>query len=107
MSIDGTIIVTALLMGLVTVPARFLPFLIGHRLNDPALRRMFADLFPPAVLAVLIVYLGWGAAQAPLMEQLAQLAGVAVTVAAHLTLRNLLISVGGGTAVCMLIQNLL
>lgn len=107
MTIDSVIVVTALLMALATAPARFLPFLIGHRLNTPSLRRMFADLFPPAVLAVLIVYLGWSAVQAPLMEQIAQAAGVAVTVAAHLTFRNLLVSVGGGTAVCMLIQNLL
>lgn len=107
MTIDSTILLTALLMMLATAPARFLPFLIGHRLNNPSLRRIFADLFPPAVLAVLIVYLGWSAGQAPVTDQVAQAAGVLVTVAAHLAFRNLLVSVGGGTAVCMVIQNFL
>lgn len=102
--ISGTVLLTAALMALATAPARFLPFLIGHRLNSPGLRRLFADLFPPAVLAVLIVYLGWGVGQSSTTDQAAQMAGVAVTVAAHLSLRNLLVSVGGGTAVCMLIQ---
>ena len=99
-----SILVTAVLMGVATAGARFLPFLFGDRLSDPALRRLFADLFPPAVLAVLIAYMAAGGSATPEV-QIAQGAGAAVTVAAHLALRNLLVSVGAGTAVCMLIQN--
>ncbi|HYE49856.1 MAG TPA: AzlD domain-containing protein [Azospirillaceae bacterium] len=104
---SGTIVLTALLMALATAPARFLPFLIGDRLGGERLRRLFVELFPPAVLAVLIVHLGWsvaGGAAAPV--QAAQALGAAVTVAVHLLFRNLLASVASGTAACMLVQNL-
>ncbi|WP_119679357.1 branched-chain amino acid transporter permease [Indioceanicola profundi] len=97
---------TALLMALATAPARFLPFLVGNRLNGPALRRLFVELFPPAVLAVLIVYLGWGVGGAPANAQAGQAVGAVVTVAAHLCFRHLLVSVASGTAACMLVQNL-
>ncbi|HEY0832472.1 MAG TPA: AzlD domain-containing protein [Azospirillum sp.] len=103
---SGTIVVTAALMALATVSVRILPFLLGDRLTGPALRRLFAELFPPAVLAVLIVTLGWGVGAAPPPVQTAQALGAAVTVAAHLAARNLLLSVGSGTAACMAAQAL-
>jgi len=103
--VSQSIVVAAVLMGVATAGVRFLPFLLGDRLSDPALRRLFADLFPPAVLAVLIAYMAVGG-DAPAGVQIAQAAGAAVTVAAHLAFRNLLVSVGSGTAVCMLVQNL-
>ncbi|WP_431858802.1 AzlD domain-containing protein [Azospirillum sp.] len=99
------VVVAAVLMGVATAGVRLLPFLLGDRLSDPALRRLFADLFPPAVLAVLIAYMAVGG-EAPASVQVAQAAGAAVTAAAHLALRNLLVSVASGTAVCMLVQNL-
>jgi len=103
---SATVVLTAMLMALATASARLLPFLIGDRLNSPALRRLFAELFPPAVLAVLIVFLGWGIGTEPPPVQTAQALGAAVTVAAHLAIRNLLVSVGSGTAVCMAVQAL-
>ncbi|HYD30862.1 MAG TPA: AzlD domain-containing protein [Azospirillaceae bacterium] len=104
--LSGPVLLTAVLMGLATAPARFLPFLVGHRLTRPTLRRLFTDLFPPAVLAVLIVFFFWNVGTAPRPVQAAQAAGALVTIAAHLGLRNLLVSVGTGTAVCILVQNL-
>ncbi len=98
------IMLAAILMAAVTAAVRFLPFLIGGRLGSPVLRRLFTDLFPPAVLAVLIVYLGAGG-DAPAAVQLAHAAGAAATMVIHLIFRNLLASVGTGTLVCMLIQN--
>ncbi len=103
--VSESIVVTAVLMGVATAGVRFLPFLLGNRLSSPDLHRLFAELFPPAVLAVLIAYIAAGG-EASATVQLAQAAGAAVTVAAHLAFRNLLVSVGSGTAVCMLIQNL-
>ncbi|WP_051340903.1 AzlD domain-containing protein [Azospirillum halopraeferens] len=103
---SGTLILTAVLMGLATAAARFLPFLAGARLAGPALRRLFAELFPPAVLAVLLVYMARGLGDADAPAQMAQAAGAAVTVAAHLGWRNLLLSVGSGTAACMLVLHL-
>ncbi|MGQ9369180.1 branched-chain amino acid transporter permease [Azospirillum sp. ST 5-10] len=102
----ATVLLTAVLMALATAAVRFLPFLVGARLAGPALRRLFAELFPPAVLAVLIVHMGWGLGAAAAPTPLAQGIGAAVTVAAHLALRNLLLSVGSGTAACMLVLHL-
>jgi branched-subunit amino acid transport protein AzlD len=104
--LSAEVLLTAALMGLATAGVRFLPFLIGARVIGPTLRRLFADLFPPAVLAVLIVFLAWDAGAAAAPARVAQAAGALVTVAAHLAVRNLLLSVGTGTAVCMLVQNL-
>lgn len=103
---SATVVLTAALMALATASARLLPFLVGERLTGPALRRLFAELFPPAVLAVLIVFLCWGVGAEPPPVQVAQALGAAVTVAAHLALRNLLVSVASGTAVCMAVQAL-
>jgi branched-subunit amino acid transport protein AzlD len=99
-----TLILTALLMALATASVRLLPFLVGDRLTGPALRRLFAELFPPAVLAALIVFLAWGVGAEPPPVQAAQALGAAVTVAAHLAMRSLLVSVGSGTAACMAMQ---
>lgn len=100
----GTLLLTTALMLLGTVACRFLPFLLGGRLGSPAWRQVFVELFPPAVLAVLIVYLGGGSADAARSVQLAQAAGALTTVAAHLLFRSLLLSVGSGTLVCMGVQ---
>lgn len=103
----GTLLVTAVLMAAATAGPRILPFLVGDRLTHPFLRRLFADLFPPAVLSVLVLYFAWNAATAPEADRLAQAAGALATVAAHLGLRNLLVSVASGTGVCMLALHLL
>lgn len=104
----GTIVLTAVLMAAVTAGPRILPFLLGERLTGPRLRRLFTDLFPPAVLAVLVLFFTWEAvAGASEVERLARLAGALATVVAHLALRNLLVSVAAGTGTCMLLLNLL
>lgn len=103
----GIVVLTAVLMAAATAGPRVLPFLVGDRLTRPALRRLFADLFPPAVLAVLVLYFAWDAAAAPEADRLARAGGTLATVAAHLALRNLLVSVAAGTGACMLALHLL
>jgi len=104
--IGGEILLTALLMALATAAARFLPFLVGNRLGGPRLRELFVERFPPAVLAVLVVHMALGLGASAPSVQLAQGIGAAVTVGAHLAFRNLLVSVGSGTAACILVLNL-
>lgn len=103
--VSAEVLLAAVLMAGATAVSRFLPFLLGD-IGDPRLRRLFTELFPPAILAVLLVYFAWGAGTASGPARAAQAAGALVTVLAHLGLRNLLLSVGTGTAVCMLVVNL-
>lgn len=103
--VSGEVVLAAVLMGAATAVSRFLPFLLGD-IGDPRLKRLFTELFPPAILAVLLVYFAWGPGTASGPVRAAQAAGALVTVAAHLGFRNLLFSVGAGTATCMLVANL-
>lgn len=103
--IGTKILVTAALMALATASTRFLPFVAGRRLASlPVARRLFVERFPPAVLAVLTVFIFFDTASASPAVQFAQATGAVATTLLHLAFRNLLLSVGAGTGLCVLVR---
>ena len=95
--------VTIQLCVLATMATRFLPFLVfsGKR-ETPAFIRFLGNALPSAIFAMLVVYCLRNtdvSAHFALPEMLA----IAATVGLHLWKRQMLLSIAGGTAVYMLL----
>ena len=94
-------------MALVTMATRFLPFLIfGERRKTPELILYLGKVLPCAVMGMLVVYCLTDATflQAPF--GLPELIGIVVVALLHLWRRNSLLSIGVGTVVYMLLVQL-
>ena len=104
----GYILAAILVGAAATALLRFLPFLLfgGKRGMPPAVRRL-AIKMPPAIIAVLVVYCLKGVPGSGTGAALAALISVAGVVALHLWKRNTLLSIAGGTALYMLLLNVL
>ncbi len=92
----------------VTILLRVFPFaLFGGKRQMPSAVKKIADLMPPAIIAVLVIYCLKDSITAVSMESAAAACGVAGTVLAHLWKRNTLISIAAGTVIYMILIRVL
>ena len=94
-------------MALVTMLTRFLPFLIfGEKRKTPEIVLYLGKVLPCAVMGMLVVYCLKDVTflQAPF--GLPELIGIAVVALLHLWRRNSLLSIGVGTVAYMLLVQL-
>lgn len=94
------------LMALVILATRAFPFVLFSRRDPPKMLRFVERFIPPMVMAVLVVYclkdIQWGTGCAGVQE-LVSLAAVCVL---HLTKKNAMLSIFGGTALYMVLISL-
>lgn len=100
-------IITIVLMALVTMLTRFLPFLLfppGHQ--TPAYVKYLGHVLPLAVFGMLVVYCLKDVQWLSGSHGVPELIGIAVTIAVHFWKRQMLWSIAAGTATYMLIIHL-
>ena len=93
-------------VGVVTVVLRWLPFAFVKALKDSQFISMLGFTMPVGVMTVLVVYTLFGQIQ-DTGSLIVPLVGAAVTAVLHLWRRNSGLSIFGGTAVYMLLVNVL
>lgn len=94
--------ILVLVASLVTIALRAFPFvLFGGDRQMPAFVQKIANLMPPAIIAVLVVYCLKGSMVTVTMESLSAAIAVVVVVAVHLWKRSVLFSIAAGTIVYM------
>ena len=92
---------------LATMFTRFLPFLVfSSDKPTPKFLTYLGKALPPAVFGMLVVYCLKGMNFVGIEGFLPDTLGVIATVALHLAFRKMLLSIVGGTAVYMLLVNL-
>lgn len=88
----------------VTIALRFLPFLIfGEKRKIPKVILYLGKVLPYAIMGMLVIYCLRGITTGGVGDGIAQVIACAVVVALHLWKRNTLISIIGGTAVYMVL----
>ena len=93
---------------LATMLTRFLPFLVfKSEKSTPKFLTYLGKALPPAVFGMLAVYCLKGINPLAYPYGLPELIGVASVVVLHLSFRKMLLSIVGGTAVYMLLVNLI
>ncbi|MHB2251817.1 branched-chain amino acid transporter permease [Corynebacterium aurimucosum] len=102
----GSILAVLIPVGVVTVVLRWLPFAFVKALKDSHFISMLGFTMPVGVMTVLVVYTLFGQIQDTGIL-IAPLVGAAVTAVLHLWRRNSGLSIFGGTAVYMLLVNVL
>ena len=100
-------ILLIVIMTLVTMLTRFLPFLIfrGNALTPPLVSYL-GKVLPYAIMGMLVVYCLKGISFAAFPYGLPEFLGVAAVVLLHLWKRNTLLSIAGGTVCYMLLVQL-
>lgn len=88
---------------LVTIVLRALPFVLFGNSHMPPVLHKIADLMPPAIIAVLVVYCLKGSVVNLSLESAAAAAAAAATALVHVWKRNTLASIGLGTVVYMVL----
>lgn len=96
------VVLTIAVASLVTIGLRFLPFLIFSKRQTPPVISYLGKVLPYAVMGMLVVYC--------LKDMTApfgipELLGCAAVTLLHIWKRSTLLSIGGGTAVYMLLVN--
>lgn len=92
---------------LVTAALRFLPFLVfGEHRRTPALITRLGQVLPYAVMGMLVVYCLKEVSFTSSPFGIPELLGCAAVVILHVWKRSTLLSIGGGTAVYMLLVQL-
>lgn len=96
------VVLTIAVASLVTIGLRFLPFLIFSKRQTPPVISYLGKVLPYAVMGMLVVYC--------LKDMTApfgipELLGCAAVALLHIWKRSTLLSIGGGTAVYMLLVN--
>ena len=87
-----------------TVATRFLPFLLlGDKGQTPPFITYLGKVLPYAIMGMLVVYCLKGVSVTQLSSVLPALLGVGITTGLHLWKHNTLLSILGGTAVYMLL----
>ena len=100
-------IVTIALCALATMATRFLPFVIfGGKKPTPRYIQYLGKALPGAIFAMLVVYCLRNVTPLSGSHALPELIAVAATVGLHLWKRQTLLSIAGGTAVYMLLVQL-
>ncbi len=90
-------------VALVTIALRFLPFLIFREKKTPEKITYLGKVLPYAIMAMLVVYCLKGISFVSAPFGLPELLGVGCVVLLHLWKRNTLISIAGGTICYMLL----
>lgn len=94
-------------MTLVTMATRFLPFLIfGENRKTPPLITYLGKVLPCAVMGLLVVYCLKDTSFLSAPFGLPELIGIAIVALLHLWKRNSLLSIGAGTVCYMLLVQL-
>ena len=107
MNSNGYVLAQILVMAAVTALLRFLPFLAfpeGKR--RPKYIMYLGQVLPYAVMGLLVVYCLKGTQLSAWPYGLPELLGVGSVVALHLWKKNTLLSIFGGTAIYMLLVQL-
>lgn len=92
---------------LVTMSTRFLPFLIfGEKRKTPQLITYLGKVLPFAIMGMLVVYSLKDVTPLSFPYGIPELIGCAVVTLLHIWKRNTLLSIGGGTVVYMLLVQL-
>ena len=89
-------------MALVTIPLRFLPFLI-FRKQTPAYITYLGKVLPPAIIGMLVIYCLKDITLAVRPHGLPELIAAACVVGLQVWRRNALVSILSGTVVYMLL----
>jgi len=90
-----------------TMATRFLPFLLlGDKRQTPPFITYLGKVLPYAIMGMLVVYCLKGVSLTELSSVLPAALGVGVTAGLHLWKHNTLLSILGGTAVYMLLVQL-
>ena len=101
-------IITVAIVALMTMATRFLPFLVfSENRPTPKFLTYLAKALPPAVFGMLVVYCLKGVAPLAYPYGLPELISVATVVILHLGFRKILVSIVGGTALYMILVNLI
>ena len=96
--------VLILVAALVTALTRFLPFLVfGQKRQPPKWVMQLGKRLPGALMGMLVVYCMKDVRPLRWPYGLPELLGCSAVVALHVWKRNSLVSIGGGTAVYMLL----
>ena len=97
-------IITIAIAALVTAALRFLPFLIfGENKKTPAIIAYLGQVLPYAIMGMLVVYCLKDMSLAAAPFGIPKIIGCAAVAGLHVWKRNTLLSIGGGTAVYMLL----
>ncbi len=100
-------IVMLVVIALVTMSTRFLPFLIfGEKRKTPELVLYLGKVLPFAIMGMLVVYSLKDTAVLTFPYGIPELIGCGVVAALHIWKRNSLLSIGAGTVVYMLLVQL-
>ena len=100
--LHGAVLVAV--MALVTAGLRFLPFLFfGEKRETPKLITYLGQVLPYAIMGMLVVYCLKGITPLDYPYALPELLACAAVVVLHLWKRNTLLSIAGGTALYMLL----
>ena len=96
--------ITIGLCALASVLSRALPFLLlSEKKPTPPIIRYLGNVLPAAVFGMLIVYCLKDTSFLSGTHGLPELAGILMTAVLHLKFRQMLLSIGGGTAVYMVL----
>ena len=93
--------ITIGLCALASVLTRALPFLLSEKKPTPPLVRYLGNVLPAAVFGMLVVYCLKDVSILSGTHGLPEGIAIAVTALLHLKFRQMLLSIGGGTAVYM------
>ena len=96
-------LLTILTCGIATILVRALPFL-AFRKDTPNYIVYLGNALPPAVFAMLVVYCLKDVSLVSGSHGIPEAAGMTVTILLHLWKKQTLLSIAGGTAVCMLLM---
>ncbi|MDO4811000.1 MAG: AzlD domain-containing protein [Eubacteriales bacterium] len=108
MGIDVTrSILIILICGICTYLERALPFVVFHGREVPAAVRYLGKVLPMAIMATLVIYCIKDISFTAPGTCLPYLIGIAVTALVHLWKRNNLLSIALGTAVYMVMVQLI
>ena len=98
------VLLSVLVAAIVTAGLRFAPFLIfGSGKKPPAIITYLGKVLPFAIMGMLVVYCLKGVSLTEVSSVLPAALGVGVTAGLHLWKHNTLLSILGGTAVYMLL----
>ncbi len=104
---NTTVALTIAVSAAVTILLRFLPFAVFGRLKTtPKIITYLSKALPFAIMAMLVVYCLKSVSVTAYPFGLPELIGVTVVVLLHIWKRNTLLSIIGGTAVYMILIQL-
>ena len=104
MTQSNYVLITILVCALCTQVTRWLPFLLfGGKKEVPGLVRYLGTILPAAIMAVLVVYCLKGVSWLSAPHGAPELLAIAAVVIVHRWKGNVLLSIAGGTALYMLL----